>query len=276
MAAEAKAAAEVEDRAKVDKLAAEAAIELAEIEARLAADARKRHDAIVQAKISITSRIENEQRMTELASKIAQARIVAAVKTEEKLKATEIAASTTFARVQAETSALNAIQARIESDALAIEQAIAREAVEAMAKEAADARTKADQRAIAQASQQIQQDLAETEIIRNNQSAEETTEEQATFSQEDYVGSPLIEQYEEEESSELSDENEYDEEFRADIQDLADSPIEDSTELVEYVEINEIDFGWQTELDSESTTNDNDSSASDEELEEDNRGKIFS
>lgn len=75
---------------------------------------------------------------------------------------------------------------------------------------------------------------------------------------------------------EFSEENEYDQEFPADIQDLANSSIKDSTESAEYVEINEMDFGWQTELDSECATDGNDNFENEEELEEDNREKIFS
>lgn len=170
--AEAKIAAELqattlaEEHAALNARAEQEARALAESEACLLADEKKRLDAIQQAKAAHATRLETERKLTDLAAAIAQNRTLIAVKMEENLRMAEIAAITTLGRAQAETSALAALQAKIEQEALAIERAIAREAVETMAMEAALARTRAEETAIAQASNTIREEIAITSIIQ--------------------------------------------------------------------------------------------------------------
>ncbi|WP_300289277.1 hypothetical protein [Nitrosomonas sp.] len=140
---------------------------MAETEARLIENKKKQAEAVRQAKSAAATRMEIEQKLTELSTRLAQNQIIAMAKAEERLQAVETAAAMVLHKIRIESSALMAIQERIEQDAIAIERAIAREAVEAMAIEAAQARIRTDEAAITMASRKIREEIEMTQMIQN-------------------------------------------------------------------------------------------------------------
>lgn len=103
--------------------------------------------------------------MADLSASITQNQITATTKAEAKLNALEKIAHAASHRAKAEASALAAIQARIERDALAVERAIERETIETMSMQTTLARIQADDAAITLASKRIQAEISETTAI---------------------------------------------------------------------------------------------------------------